>query len=92
MSFSRQFSIVPAYTFSDVKCDWCGQPVKMVAESQEPYRYLQPEDGLVIEVSGGYGMAYDPLGSEENSTLLCCKNCIPQLCQYNPPIKKLLES
>lgn len=86
MSFDREKTNVPEYYYRNVKCDWCKSELKMVCESKEPYRYLQPEDALILQLQSGYGLAVDFVSNQPNTTLICCKVCLPKLCQENSPI------
>lgn len=91
MSFEQERTNVPKYYYRNVRCDWCNSELKMVCESQEPYKYLQPADALILELRGAFGMAIDPITELPNTILICCKNCLPKLCKENPPIDNIVN-
>lgn len=88
MSFKVERVKVPSYLYRDVKCDQCNIELKSVSGFCEPdgaWHYLQPEDALMIHLSGGYGMFIDPMtASESDLTIILCKECASTLCQTVP--------
>ncbi len=91
MSFEREKTNIPEYYYRNVRCDWCKSELKMVAESKEPYRCLQPEDALIIQLQGAFGMMIDFISNSPNTTLICCKACVPKLCAENKPIDDIIN-
>jgi hypothetical protein len=88
---SYRLSTTPAgRRYYDVRCDDCGR--ELVAESKYTlnedgsWKVLQPDEGLAIEVSGGYAMFIDLVFSEQPSILLC-RDCAIRACELLPWLK-----
>jgi hypothetical protein len=80
--------------FYDVACDGCGYALapehdSMVTDDGS-WTYLQPDDGLLLVLSGGYGMFVDPIYSSSiEMTGVLCVTCAKNLCDSYPGLAKI---
>lgn len=86
----------PAALYRNVKCDGCGEPLRNVGpsvEGSDAWPCLQPDDALILELVGGYGMAIDPFGDATDSDLakIICGKCLPKLCEQWPCFMETIQ-
>ncbi len=75
-------------------CDGCDAPLKYVGPEAKDgaWTSLQADDALMIQLSGGYGMAIDPCMEPEPAlTQLFCAKCCERLCAQWPSIARVIE-
>lgn len=85
--------------YQDVRCDGCDEPLEPVSdlgvESEDGtgWRMLQPQGGLVLEIVGGYGMAFDDLqivSGVERPKVVFCRICTEDLRITVPAIARAI--
>lgn len=80
--------------YRDVRCDGCDAPLQLVmaefaSDDQGRWLYLQPEDGLLVSLGGGYGMLIDPIGEPEPQVMFC-RDCALALAGAHPAFARAL--
>jgi hypothetical protein len=74
----------PAQRWDNLVCSSCGEEQETVFDLGD----LQVKDGLVINVSGGYGMYVDMMRTR---TLLLCGECLPIMRKVWPGLDQVLK-
>lgn len=90
----RRISGETGERYEQVHCDECDcelEPVfaEHALDEQGHWRYLQPDEGLLITFGGGYGMFIDPM-LEPEPCLILCGPCATALARSHKAIGRLL--
>mgnify|MGYP000293478186 CR=1 FL=1 len=73
----------------EVLCDGCGTPMVGVFDFSDPD--VQPLNGLIIRLEGGYGMFFDDLCVEKDEmNVILCYRCSCRMMDAGGPIGKKL--
>lgn len=86
----------PEKIYRNLICDGCGSKLKNIQpvfDNTDGWSCLQPDDALILNLEGGYGMAIDPCHAlEQELTKLFCGLCVQKLSQQWPCIAETIQN
>jgi hypothetical protein len=88
MAFDKELT-ASTRKYSNLRCDICDK--KLINDSDSDNQCLQPKHSLILRLEGGYGMAFDQVGDEEENdlVLLFCQGCVKSIPLIKAKVDKL---